>query len=573
MTIALRPYQVTGCDKIRFEFRVHNEVLYVLVTGGGKTFLFSYIAMQAASKGRHVIIIVHRKELLLQASRSLRDLGIEHGLISPFFTPDRTKRIQVASVDTLLIRLKKNKYPCDLLIVDEAHHCVADNKWGQVYELLGRPKMLGVTATPVRSDGKGLGDHAGGLFKSMVVGPSAQELIDMGMLVKPIVHASLDQPDFTGLKTDKTGELNLSSMAARIDKPVITGSAVETYKRVCPGARAVVFCCSIMHCKHVVDEFNAAGFRFALLVGAPEMSDAERTSVNKRIRSGELDGIVSVSLVSEGYDVPGLECCIMLRRTESEGLFLQMVGRIMRPAADKRGCWLNDHVGNTGMMIGSEFKTKHGFPHWEREWTLDGRLKRGRGKKDADEATIALAQCPKCFLVHDPEPACPHCGHIYQIKGRSIEQVDGELGRVTDEIEEQAEANRHRREQGAARSVDEMVKNLGYSIKRAEKIVAAREEKDNLRNSLVSDLQKWRETTGETPLGMFDIAISDLKNFKPKALKELREKFDAHVLARTAHITEAPGDDKEFGNYLRRTVGARPAPVQHNLTPADGEEF
>jgi superfamily II DNA or RNA helicase len=535
-TIQLRDYQQVAVDEVRAEFRAKNfPVLFVLATGGGKTYTFSYIASNAAALGNHVIIIVHRKELLLQASASLRNLGIEHGLISPFFTPDPTKLIQVASIDTLILRLEKRKYPCRLLIVDEAHHVVEGNKWGRLHEMLGRPPMLGVTATPVRTDGKGLGEHAAGLFKTMVLGPSITELIARGMLIKPEVYTSLETPDLQGLKKKKDGDYNERELAARVDKPKITGSAVEQYSKICPAARAIVFCASIEHAKHVRDEFNAAGYRFELLVGAPQMSDAERTAVNKKLRRGEIDGACTVDLVSEGYDLPDLECCIMLRPTASEALFLQQIGRVMRPSEGKRGCWLLDHVGNVGQMIDGEFKAKHGFPHWEREWSLDGRKKKGRGKKQADEPTIPVKQCPKCFFCHEPEPACPKCGYEYPVNNRQLEQVEGELHQITDEMEEKIRA-RQRAEQGRAQTKEALMA-IGYSEGRADKVIAARKEKEELRVSLIFDLQEWRKETGQTPLGTFGVAIADLKHYKPKALKELRARFDAH---RAAHQSANP---------------------------------
>lgn len=536
--IQLRDYQQVAVDEVRAEFRKKNyPVLFVLPTGGGKSYTFCFIAASAAALRRHVIIVVHRKELLLQASASLRNLGIEHGLISPFFTPDRTKLIQIASIDTLLIRLKKGEYQCGLLIVDEAHHCITDNKWGRVYELLGRPPMLGVTATPVRSDGKGLGEHAGGLFKSMVLGPMVAELIERGMLVKPTVFTSLDMPDMEGIKPKSNGDYSLQDLASRVDKPKITGSAVEHYTRICPGAKTIVFCTSIEHAKHVVAQFNEAGYRFALLVGEPEMSDAQRTAVNKALRRGDIDGACTVDLVSEGYDLPALECCIMLRRTMSEALFLQQAGRIMRPDDAKRGCWLLDHVGNIGMMIDGEFKANHGFPWWDRDWTLDGREKKGKGKKQDEEPAIELKQCPKCFLVQEPAPACAHCGHIFPTNARTLEQVDGELQQVTEEMEQRM-ATQRRMEQGKAQT-KEALEALGIVGKRADKILEHRIEKRAMANALVADLETWRDQTGQTAFGTFGVAMSDIRSLrlKPKEMKQLRERFESH---KAAHFNANP---------------------------------
>lgn len=462
--IKLRDYQEAAVNDVRAEFRAKNDpVLFVLATGGGKTYTFSYIADSAALAAKNVpvneyiFIIVHRKELLLQASASLRNLGVDHGLISPHFTPQPHKRIQVASIDTLLIRIKKRPMKARMLIFDESHHVVSGNKWGRLFEELGKPPTLGVTATPVRTDGKGLGEHAGGIFKSMVLGPSIAELIERKMLLNPVVYTSLEQPDLTGLKKDKDGDYSRKELAERVDKPKITGSALEQYKKVCPGARAIVFCASIAHAKHVMAEFNAAGFRFALLVGEPEMKDSERTAVNKALRSGELDGACTVDLVSEGYDLPDLECCIMLRPTASESLFIQQVGRIMRPSEGKTTCYLLDHVGNVGKVVDGEFKRKHGLPNEVREWTLDGRVKKKGKKKAADEKTLDVSQCPKCYIVHEPAPVCPKCGHVYEVKVRNLEQVDGELIKVTPEMAAQISKDR-RKEVGRAQSLEELQK-------------------------------------------------------------------------------------------------------------------
>lgn len=548
--IKLRDYQEVAVADIRQEFRNGNTpVLFVLPTGGGKTYSFSYIASSAANKGRYVCIIVHRKELLLQASASLTNLGIEHGLISPDFTPKRHAMVQVASVDTLLQRLKKQTYKFDLLIFDEAHHVIAGNKWGRCYEQIGAPHMLGVTATPVRTDGKGLGEHAGGLFKAMVLGPSVVELIRRGMLINPHVYASPFVPELEDLKVNKDGDYNLQELAARVDKPRITGSAVAHYSKICPGARAIVFCTGIEHAKHVVAEFNQSGYRFDLLVGAPHMSDSERTAVNQRLRRGELHGACTVDLVSEGYDLPDLECCIMLRPTASEALFLQQVGRVMRPSPGKTACYLLDHVANVGKLVDGEFKRKHGLPNEERNWTLDGRKKKKKkaAEEELPEEKIDIKQCPNCYTTHEAAPVCPSCGHVYEVKAaRSLEQVDGSLQLITEEMQARMRAQQ-RSAQAAAKTVEEMMTQLGFSRGRAEAVVRAREEKAAIRTKLVFDLNDWRQRTGESSLALFGVAMSDLKMMKPKALQELRERFDEH---RRQRLGARPGDDLGLAGAL-----------------------
>lgn len=457
--IKLRDYQEQGANDIRQSFRTNDVVLYVLSTGGGKTYLFSYISHSAAMKGRTVFIIVHRKELLLQASKSLRNLGIDHGLISPHFTPAPHKSVQVASIDTLKGRLKRGQVKnVDLLIFDEGHHVTEGNKWGSIYEQLGKPKTLLVTATPVRADGSGLGKGHGGIADEMVLGPPISELIARGMLINPTVYTSLDQPDLTGIKKNKDGDYNTAELAERVDKPVITGSAVAHYKKLCPGSRAIVFCASVKHAQHVVDEFNQAGYRFGLLVGEPNMSDKERSEVVAGLASGAYDGAATCDLVSEGFDVPDLQCCIMLRPTASESLYLQQVGRVMRPSEGKTVCYLLDHVGNVGRHVGGKFVRKHGLPSDHREWTLEGRKKKTKGAKE--EPTVQVKQCPKCYHVFEPAAICPKCGHDMSPAERKLEEIEGELQRVTAEMESQIAIKKREKikQVAAARSLEDLKK-------------------------------------------------------------------------------------------------------------------
>lgn len=564
--IELRDYQGIGVSGIRTEFKKKNDpVVYVLPAGGGKTYTFSYIADSAAiaAKNRpedeYILIVVHRKELLLQASASLRDLGVDHGLISPHFTPQPHKRIQVASIDTLLLRIKKRPIKVRLLIFDEGHHVVAGNKWGRAYDELGKPRTLLVTATPVRGDRKGLGVQAGGICKSMVEGPKPSELIKRGVLCRPVIYTSFETPDLTGLKKNKEGDYNAAALAERVDKPVITGSALAQWKKVCPGVKTVVFCVNVQHAKHVVEEFNNGGFRFTLLVGEPYMSDAERTAADKALRNGDIDGVCTVDLISEGYDLPNLACVIMLRPTESESLFIQQAWRGGRADEGKEEWFLLDHVGNVGKIVDGEFKRKHGLPQEDRDWSLDGRVKKKGKAKEQEVPTIDLKQCASCFVVSDPnekhaddcekcadgEPVHTHCGSCgtpWPVSSRALAQVEGELHQITEEMQAQLR-QQQRSAQAAAKSVEDMVRELGYSRTRAEAIVKARAEKAELRTALITDLQEWRRKTGQGVETFGLEYLSDLKQYKPKALKELRERFDAHCQAYTAgRIQHLRGD-------------------------------
>jgi superfamily II DNA or RNA helicase len=450
-----------------YGFEIDGDHLFMLgdFTVTHNTYTFSYIAANASAKGNSTIIIVHRNELLMQASRALHNLGIQHGMISPHFTPNPHHKIQVASVDTLLIRLKKTpgKFKFDLVVFDEAHHVTKNNKWGKVFALLAAKNTLGVTATPARGDGIGMGVDHGGIFKSLVTGPPVSLLIERGMLINPVVYAGKVIPDFSKLKPNKDGELNVDEVAALVDKRVITGDAVEHYTAICPGVRAVVFCARIDHAEHVVEQFCQAGYKFKLLVGAPRMKEAERDQVVREITSGVIQGICVVDLVSEGFDVPALKCCIMLRHVGTLTMFLQMIGRIMRPDGTDSPAFALDHVGNVGTILEGKFVPKHGLPCTDREWTLEGRKK---GKKKQATNEIKLSQCPNCYYVFEPEPCCPACGHEMPVAGRKeAEVVDGTLGQITDDMVKLAQISR-RREIAQARTLEQLqayAAQKGYS--------------------------------------------------------------------------------------------------------------
>jgi len=570
----LRFYQEDAEVAVREKFRTVSAIILVLATGAGKTVIFSDVARKAAALGKRVLILAHRDMLLKQASAKLTAYGVEHGLIMSAYTPMLYHPVQVASVQTLVRRLDKIKKGFDLLIVDEAHLSAAPSYLKIVEHLSGlNPKMkiLGVTATPSRLDGKGLGRHAGGVFDDMVVGISFKELIAHRFLLRPVVYAPSNQIDLSGVHK-KGADYDSEELASVMDKPVITGSAIDHWKRICPGVPAVAWCANITHAQHVADEFNAAGIPARALSG--ENDGAERDKALRDLEKGRLKVITFAMLLVEGVDCPAIGCVILLRPSLSLVSYLQTIGRGSRPIyAD--GYDLETIEGRHAAMLagpkGDHFYVldhagltfRHGFADDERDWDLEG-SKKGKKKRKSDEQTIDLKQCPKCFLVSEPAPCCPGCGYVYPTnQRRSAEQVEGELQEITPEMRA-ALATQQRRDQGRAQTVEDMVEKLGYSRGRAEKIVQAREEKAELRDGLIDDLQRWRERTGHAVLDVFGVPMSAIRTMKPKALRELRTRVDAHF-ATLPHIEDAPGDDKAFGDYLRRTLGARASEQQTSL--------
>jgi len=293
--------------------------------------------------------------------------------------------------------------------VDEAHHAAGRNTWAKVLIHFPNARVLGVTATPERLDGKGLGVKFGGLFDDMVIGPTTSQLIEMGYLCKPVYYAPPEQIELR--RTSK--EWTSSEMESAIDKPVITGHAVKHYQRLCNGAPAIAFCVSVKHAEHITESFIAAGYRWASLHGG--LTAKEQRRIISDLQIGRLHGISSCDLVSEGFDLPNLGAAILLRPTQSLSLHLQQIGRVLRTSDGKTIAYVLDHVGNT---------IRHGIAEDERSWSLEGKADRER--RSAEEKPIANRVCPECFCVHAPAPICPQCDYEYN-GGRIPEIIDGEL--------------------------------------------------------------------------------------------------------------------------------------------------
>lgn len=401
----LRPYQSELIESVRQAFREHDSVVMVLPTGGGKTLSVAWMIKAASERGNRCIFTVHRRELLEQTVKTFQRMEIPHGVIASGEGYDTAPLVHIASIDTLRRRLDDVLEPA-FIVVDEAHHSPS-NSWSKVIRYWPNTKKLLITATPERLDGAGL-KH---LASFMTVGKSPRWLIDNGFLSDFVCYAPAS-PSLKGVKTT-AGDYNIGQLAEAMDKSIITGNAIEHYRKLADGKQALVYCVNIEHSKHVCAEFSAAGYAAAHIDGGtPKLA---REDIIERFRYGETRVLCNVNILTEGFDVPAAEVGILLRPTKSLALHLQMVGRVLRPADGKENAIILDHAGNSW---------RHGLPDEEHPWSLEG--KKARPKKKP-----VVTICERCFFAWTPKVGkpkiCPACGFQKEVEKRETEQVAGDL--------------------------------------------------------------------------------------------------------------------------------------------------
>ncbi len=433
MSLTLRDYQARAIHDLRCAYRQGARApLLVCPTGAGKTVMFSAITAGAVDRGRRVLILVHRRELIRQASAKLSLADVPHGIIAAGF-PASDEPVQVASVQSLARRLERQHWQPDLIVIDEAHHAVAGT-WASVLSHWPHAFRLGVTATPIRQDGRGLG----AVFDHLVKGPSVATLTSQGHLSPARLYAPPIAADLSGLQI-RGGDYKQEQLDERLNRPTVTGDAIAHYRRFCNHKRAIAFCCSANHAHAVAAAFNRDGVPAAVMLGGTPT--AERDDMVRQFAAGTIQLLVTVDVVSEGFDCPDAEAAILLRPTASLGLYLQQVGRVLRPAPGKPHAVILDHVGNVH---------RHGFPDDIHDWSLDDRLKRSRS---AGPAAPSVRTCEQCFAAFSPQPQCPVCGAACApAPARQVKQVAGELQELKREAVRQRVAERKR-----ARSLQDLI--------------------------------------------------------------------------------------------------------------------
>ena len=397
----LRDYQLRAIDEVSRQLM--SNPLLVLPTGAGKTFTCAALVQQL---GMRTLWIAHRRELISQAAQRLTACGLTCGVIAAGYPERRSAQVQVASVQTLIRRAMP---PVDLIVIDEAHHARA-GQYRQVLDNYPGVPVIGLTATPFRLDGKGLGDVG---FGAIVVAAYPDELVAQGTLVEPIVYAP-DVPDLAGVRMHH-GDYSEKGLGDALDKPKLVGNIIETWQKLASGRKTVVFAINVEHSQHIVSEFQRAGVKAEHLDGS--MSLVQRDAVLHRLRIGYTTVVSQCMVLTEGFDLPALEVATLARPTASLCLHLQQIGRICRAAPDKTGATVLDHAGN---------HLRHGTMTQRIEYFLDD-VETTNKKRDREAGEPVMKRCPKCFLLVPPATRECECGHEWEIAAPSIETVDGEL--------------------------------------------------------------------------------------------------------------------------------------------------
>ena len=448
MTVQLRPYQLGGVDRVRRFLRGgFARVLLVAPTGAGKTVIAVHMIECSLALGNRILFLAHRRELIVQAWKKLVGCacpaGFDHvstrheacrqdGLplasvgIMMGKDPRRNPRavVQVASVDTLRNR---NKPPADVIFIDETHRALAGT-YLKILEAYPDAAVIGMTATPYRADGRGLGE----LYQQLTVVASPRELIVDGFLVEPRVFTvpAKDLPKLAGLKM-KGGDYDAEALSAAVDQIGLVGNIVEHWLRLAENRRTVVFAVNVEHSRHIVQRFKEAGVAAEHLDGTTPT--AERDAILSRLDQGITRVVSNCAVLCEGWDQPSVKCVVLARPTKSTGLYLQQAGRILRPWQGETALIL-DHSGNV---------LEHGLPQDDREFSLESPKRRKSAEKAASCKTCpecfailasAVRQCPPpCmyeFPIVDEDKTFEKAGELVEVRSATMEEKRTEWDRL-----------------------------------------------------------------------------------------------------------------------------------------------
>jgi superfamily II DNA or RNA helicase len=395
-----------------------RRIIIVAPTGAGKTIIAAEIIKRAKSK--RVLFLAHRDELLAQPRDKLKSFfDIIAGIIKSGRDKDARPQalVQVAGVQTLYwrgIRTDRMELPAaDIVFVDEAHH-VRARTYQLILEQYPDAIIVGLTATPCRGDGRGLGN----VFEAMIECPQIPELIKLEKLV-PVKIFAPPAPNLRGVEVASTGDYVIDQLSDRMNTDALVGDFIEHWLRHAQRRRTIAFAVDVAHSGHITDELLKSGVRAEHVDG--NTPQADREAILGRLASGETEVVSNCMILTEGFDLPDIGCIALVRPTRSLGLFRQMIGRGLRPAEGKTDVIILDHSGGV---------YRHGRPDDVIAWTLDTDR---RATNTTHEARLAktgsdpFCECKACGHLRMKGMACDNCGWEPKPPARAIDYIDADL--------------------------------------------------------------------------------------------------------------------------------------------------
>jgi len=450
--LKLRPYQQQGCEQTLLAFESLDKLVAVAPTGSGKTVYAASLIEHAVKHGQRALFLAHRKELIDQTSKMLDFIGLQHGVMMGDHHRHRPEaRVQVASVQSLMSqracvscrnlpelmetcqlcdgsgRQRSRKLPeADFIVVDEAHRVLGD-QYVALLKHYPHAKVLAITATPWRLDGKGLA----AMFSKMIVLANMAELIDQGFLLPLRIFRPPQAIDLSAVRMTR-GDYDNHQLGGVMRNTTLIGNIVDHYKQLASNERAVVFCTNVLHSEDVTRRFVEAGIAAEHLDGS--MPKGKREAILARLSDGTTKVVCNCDVLCEGWDLPSLHCVILARPTKSITRYLQQVGRAMRTFEGQQYALILDHANCT---------REHGRPENFRRWTLEDRTGKERGKRTAGDPEPT--SCPECGLLDQKPGQCERCDGL-QLFGPQVLQILETNDQLVEDTSEIGESEIHQPE-------------------------------------------------------------------------------------------------------------------------------
>ncbi len=429
----LRDYQSKAVDTSWAQACSGQRPIIVSPTGAGKTYIAAALVAQARSNHMRVLVLTPRREILKQTIEKVELFGVppqETGVIMGADTFGIYRPVQIASWSTLVRRAARSD-ACspiaDLVIVDEAHLALSKKHKERVLDYYAEKNTLiiGMTATPARRSGYGLGDF----FTSLVRTLSVQELIDRGNLV-PGSYWTGSLPDMAKVAVSK-GDYVMTQASEQCRRPTLVGDVVLNWLRLAGGRHTITFCCDIAHAHALGERFVREGVSACVITDKTPQD--ERDTLMEQFRSQEIQVLCNVQIASYGFDCPSVDCIVLARPTKSLVLHLQMLGRGLRAHIGKNDCCVLDHAGNV---------LEHGMAEEGQFWSLEtGKRVQDRQaqKRKSEPITCGNVDCGRIF---QSSRTCPTCGWEIPVPKRDVKHVDADLVRITKQRRESFEYRR-----------------------------------------------------------------------------------------------------------------------------------